>query len=209
MYQDIDRYWHTLIDTMRTMTTDPIARIAGELHACYERGGTVFVLGNGGSAATASHFACDLAKGTRAGGGPTFRVLSLTDNVPMLTAWANDVDYDCALAEQLASFIRPEDLVVAISASGNSPNVLNAVEKAREAGAVTVGLTGKGGGRLTNLVHLALRVPSDSIEQVEDVHVIVTHSVCVALRNRIHAQRTNGALHMPVPAVELVSGQVI
>jgi D-sedoheptulose 7-phosphate isomerase len=98
---------------------------------------------------------------------------------------------------------------VAISASGNSPNVLNAVEKARAAGAVTVGLTGKGGGRLTNLVHLVLKVPSDSIEQVEDVHVIVTHSVFVALRNRIHAQRTNGALHMPVPAVELVSGQVI
>lgn len=208
MHHDIDRYWHSLIDTMHIMSVSPIARVADELYACYQRGGTVFVLGNGGSAATASHFACDLAKGTRDGGGPTFRVLSLTDNVPMLTAWANDVAYDCALAEQLASFIEPRDLVVAISASGNSANVLNALQRARAEGAMTVGLTGRSGGRLIDLANIALRVPSDSIEQVEDVHMIVTHSLCVALRSRIGADRINGSLHVPVADVELVANQV-
>ncbi len=207
MNHAIDSYWRGLIDTMHGMAIEPISRVASELHACYQRRGTVFVLGNGGSAATASHFACDLAKGTRAGGAPTFRVLSLTDNVPTLTAWANDVAYDSALAEQLAAFVRPGDLVVAISASGNSPNVLNAVRAARAAGAVTVGLTGRSGGRLNKLVDVALRVPSDSIEQVEDVHLMVTHSVCVALRGRIHAERADQSIHRPVADVELVTGQ--
>lgn len=201
MQHEIHSYWHSLIDVLQVMSTAPVVKVADELHACYQRGGTVFVLGNGGSAATASHLACDLAKGTRANGAPTFRVLSLTDNVPLLTAWSNDADYGCALAEQLAAFIQPRDLVLAISASGNSPNVLQAMQTARSAGATTIGLTGATGGRLAGLVDVALRVPSDSIEQVEDAHVIVAHSVCVALRGCIQAERADGYIS------EIVSNQ--
>ncbi|HEX2281216.1 MAG TPA: SIS domain-containing protein, partial [Thermomicrobiales bacterium] len=189
MYRELRHYWSGLVDTLSAMPLEPVARVAEELHACYRRGGTVFVLGNGGSAATASHLACDLAKGTRAGGGPTFKVLSLTDNVPLLTAWSNDVAYDCALAEQLAAFVQSRDLVLAISASGNSPNVLNAVRTASHAGATTIGLSGRSGGVLAGLVDHIIRIPSDSIEQVEDAHVVIGHSVCVALRERLGADR--------------------
>ncbi len=133
------------------------------------------------------------------------RLKSLTDNVPLLTAWSNDAAYDCALSEQLASFVQPRDLVLAISASGNSANVLQAVQTANRAGASTVGLTGRSGGRLAKLVDVDLRVPSDIIEQVEDAHMIVAHGVCVALRSAIQAERSNGITHDAAFEVEAVT----
>jgi D-sedoheptulose 7-phosphate isomerase len=157
------------------------------LLACHRRGGTVFVLGNGGSAATASHFVCDLAKGTRTDGLPAFRVVSLTDNVPLITAWANDTSYERIFAEQVAALVRPGDVVVAISTSGNSPNVLAATRVARHLGATTIALTGQSGGRLGRLAELAIRVPARTIEQVEDAHLAVAHSLCVAIRAQLHA----------------------
>lgn len=186
----IERYCCEMADMMRTMPAGAIARAAESLLDCHRRGGTVFVLGNGGSAATASHFACDLAKGTRTAGLPAFRVMPLTDNVPLLTAWANDTSYDRVFAEQLASLARPGDLVVAISASGDSPNVLAAVELARELGASTLALSGRSGGRLHRLADLTVRVPADTIEQVEDAHVIIAHSLCVALRQHLRDEAT-------------------
>src|SRR5207245_4578669 len=120
----------------------------------------------GGSAATASHFACDLAKGTQAAGLPAFRVVSLSDNVPLMTAWANDTNYCRIFAEQLATLVRPADIVIAISASGNSSNILAAAGVARELGALTIALTGQEGGKLSRLAELAICVPARSIEQV-------------------------------------------
>ena len=155
------------------------------LLACHRRGGTVFVLGNGGSAATASHFVCDLAKGTRIDGLPAFRVVSLTDNVPLMTAWANDTSYDRVFAEQLSALVRPGDVVVAISASGNSRNVLAATRVARQLGATTIALTGQSGGRLGRLAELTIRVPARSVEQVEDAHLAIAHSLCIALRAQL------------------------
>jgi D-sedoheptulose 7-phosphate isomerase len=157
------------------------------LLGCYRDGGTIFVLGNGGSAATASHLACDLAKNTRATGLPPFRVLALTDNVPQLTAWANDHSFACVFAEQLRALMRPGDLVLAISASGNSPNVVAAVEYARANGATTLALTSQNGGQLRALADLAVHVPTDDIELVEDAHMVIAHSLCVALRAQLHA----------------------
>ena len=136
MRNDIERYWHELGQVAHAMPFSLLESAAEVLLACYRRGGTVFVLGNGGSAATASHFVCDLAKGTRTDGFPAFRVVSLTDNVPLMTAWANDTSYDRVFAEQLAALVRPGDVVVAISASGNSPNVLAATRVARQVGAM-------------------------------------------------------------------------
>jgi D-sedoheptulose 7-phosphate isomerase len=187
MHDEIKRYWHELADIMQAMPFDTLTEAAELLLDCYRRSSTVFILGNGGSAATASHFACDLAKGTRAAGLPAFRVVSLSDNTPLLTAWANDTNYDRIFAEQLATLIRPADLVIAISASGNSPNVLAAARVARQSDALTIALTGQDGGKLSRLVDLPIYVPVRSIEQVEDAHLVIAHSLCVVLRGRLDA----------------------
>lgn len=165
-----------------------IAKAGDHLLDCYHRGGTVFLLGNGGSAATASHFACDLAKGTLNDVGPPFRVVPLTDNVPLMTAWANDTSYERIFAEQLAALVRPGDVVIAITCSGNSPNVLAAARVAREANALMIALTGRTGGQVRRLAYLTIPVPTDSVEQAEDAHLAIAHSLCVALRDRLHAE---------------------
>ena len=188
MYDNIERYWRELTRVMRDMPFDRLERAAELLFDCYQRGNTVFLLGNGGSATTASHFACDLAKGTQAAGLPAFRVVSLNDNIALLTAWANDTSYERIFAEQLAPHVRPSDVLIAISASGNSPNVLEAVKVAHICGAITIALTGKHGGKLTRLADLAVHVPTQSIEQVEDAHLAIAHSVCVNLRQRLAMQ---------------------
>lgn len=142
-------------------------------------------MGNGGSAATASHFACDLAKGTTMDNPSMrkrFKVTALTDNVPLLTAWANDIDYENMFVEQLKNLLEEGDLVIAISGSGNSKNVLKAVEYANTRAAKTVGLTGFEGGRLKDMVKECLIVPSNSIERIEDVHLILEHLLCSYLR---------------------------
>ncbi len=204
----IELYWRELAEVTRKMPYGVIAATADILLECQRRGSTIFVLGNGGSAATASHFACDLAKGTRVNGTPTFRVMPLTDNVPLMTAWGNDTSYDRVFAEQLTALVRPGDVVVMISASGNSPNVLRAAEVARDANALTIAMTGQTGGKLRRLSDLTMRVPSLSIELVEDAHMVIAHSLCVALRERLRAELQGcvpevGALHAPAaePAV--------
>lgn len=188
MRKDLELYWRELGAAMEAMSFSLITQMANELLDCHRRNATVFVAGNGGSAATASHFACDLAKGTRVPGVPPFRVFPLTDNMPVITAWANDTSYENVFAEQLAPLVRPGDLVVAISASGNSPNVLSLARAAREAGARVLAWTGKTGGKLRALADVTVRVPSLSIEQVEDGHMILAHSLCVVLRARLRAQ---------------------
>ncbi len=193
MRNDIARYWRELAAIMSAMPVGPLSRTAEILFDSHRRGATVFVIGNGGSAATASHFACDLAKGTRTPGAPPFRVMPLTDNVPLLTAWANDTSFDRVFAEQLSALVQPGDVVVAISASGNSANVLAAAELARLAGATVVALTGQTGGRLRRLAHVTVRVPAGPIEQVEDAHLAIAHSLCVALRQRLQALRYDAA----------------
>jgi D-sedoheptulose 7-phosphate isomerase len=188
MSSDIRRYWRELSDTMQAMPFRQLERAANLLLDCHRRDATVFIAGNGGSAATASHFACDLAKGARVEGMPGFRVIALTDNIPLMTAWANDTNYDRIFAEQLAPLLRPGDIFVAISASGNSANILAAAVVARGAGATVIGLTGQSGGKLSRLSHLAIRVPADAaeqIEQVEDAHLMIAHSLCVTLRGRL------------------------
>ncbi|MBF0422299.1 MAG: SIS domain-containing protein [Magnetococcales bacterium] len=139
---------------------------------------TIFFIGNGGSAATASHFANDLAVGTRSARQP-FRAISLTDNVPILTAIANDYGYEETFVRQLHYLLHPGDVVVGISASGNSPNVLKAIDYANASGAHTVGLTGFDGGRLRHMVETAVHVPTNAGEYgpVEDAHMILDHLV--------------------------------
>ena len=162
-----------------------IDRVTDALWNAYLEGKTVYVFGNGGSAGLASHCACDLGKGTVINGNRRFRVLALTDNVPLMTAWANDASYDDIFAEQLAPFIDKGDIALAISGSGNSPNVLKALRVAREAGAFTIGLTGFQGGKMKPLCDLCVIIPSDNMQVIEDLHVSVNHSVFISLRSRM------------------------
>ncbi len=143
----------------------------------------IFIMGNGGSASTASHFVCDLSKNTRRSDLPNFKAIGLADNMPIFSALANDEGYESVFAEQLASLLQQGDVVIGISASGNSPNVLNAIELANQMGATTIGFTGFDGGRLKNLVQYGIHVQSTCIEHVEDIHLVLEHVISKELRD--------------------------
>ena len=145
------------------------------LVGAHRRQGTVFAVGNGGSAATASHLASDLVRSTQQSGGPALRAFSLSDNVPQLTAWANDACFQESFAAQLRAYARPGDVLVAISASGNSPNILAAVKQARNMDLAVIALTGFGGGRLRGLADAALVIDSYEYGQVEGAHLVLVH----------------------------------
>lgn len=167
---------------MRTLPMGELEQVIGLLDEARWARRTVFTCGNGGSAATAIHFAGDLAKGAMAPGKPSIKALSLCENISLVTAWANDASYDDIFAERLAPWARAGDVLIAISGSGNSPNVLNAVRLARAVGATTVALTGFKGGRLKDMVDVCVTVPCDCMEQIEDVHLLVCHLVTTCLR---------------------------
>ena len=137
----------------------------------------IFVCGNGGSAATASHFVCDILKGASFNHEARFRILALNDQMPTVTAYANDVSYESVFVEQLRNFAEPGDVFIAISGSGNSPNVLRAMEFANSIGCKTVALTGRDGGKLAPMADVSLRVPVSHMGRIEDAHMIVCHMV--------------------------------
>jgi D-sedoheptulose 7-phosphate isomerase len=137
----------------------------------------IFVCGNGGSASTASHFACDIVKGASYNRGQRFRIMALTDQIATLTAYANDVSYDCVFVEQLRNFAQPGDLVMCISGSGNSPNVIRAMEYANSIGCKTLALTGRDGGKLGPLAQLNIQVEAPHMGRIEDAHMIVCHMI--------------------------------
>jgi D-sedoheptulose 7-phosphate isomerase len=149
----------------------------------------VFIIGNGGSAATASHMMNDLSKGTLGHKGdapwPRLRVIALTDNVSLMTAWANDTDYDRIFSEPLKNLAQRGDLLIAISASGNSPNIIAAVEAAKHLGVKVIGLAGFGGGKLSKLADISFVVPSDEYGPVEDAHMILDHIITSYLYEKL------------------------
>lgn len=179
------QYFQTFSKVLRHLPHDRIDELTEVLWQAYQQDNALFVFGNGGSAALASHSACDFGKGTILNGNRRFRVLSLTDNVPLLTAWANDHHYSDVFAEQLRPFIHQDDVAFAISGSGNSENVLKALHVAREAGARTIGLTGFQGGKMKFLCDVCVVVPSECMQLIEDYHLAVTHAVFICLRQRI------------------------
>lgn len=182
MRQTAERYVENLIAALSQLSLQSVEAVVDLLHAARLRGSTVFILGNGGSAATASHFACDLAKNTRIDGAPSFRAISLTDNMPLFSALANDDGYANVFVGQLSSLIQPHDVVIGISTSGNSENVIRAIQVARQRNAWTIGFTGPDGGCLAPLVHLNIYVTASCIEQVEDIHLVLEHLICTLLR---------------------------
>ena len=178
-------YLRRLTAVLEAIDPEAIARGAEAIWRAREEGRRIFFLGNGGSAATASHFANDIGIGTRSD-GPPFKALSLTDNNAVLTCLANDLGYDSVFVEQLRLHLEPGDVVVAISASGSSPNVLRAVDLAKERGNATIGLTGFDGGELRKRVQIAIHVPSERGEYgpVEDAHMVLDHLISSYLAMR-------------------------
>lgn len=178
-------YFRGLRNVLDRLDCDVVDHIADAIWRGYEEGRTLFIFGNGGSAALASHFACDIGKGTVAHGRRRVRAISLSNNVPLMTAWANDCGYKDIFAEQLRGLVEKGDLVLAITGSGRSPNVVRGLEAAREAGATTLVLTGNDGGRVKALADLCLIVPSSTMQYIEDAHLCSTHAIFTAVRRRM------------------------
>jgi len=180
--ESIINYFAELEQMMRAISLSDLKKVLGILEEGYHNGHRIFVMGNGGSAATASHFALDLSKNTIMPGAPRVKAISLTDHVPLITAWSNDTHYEHIFAEQLANMIEPGDVVIGISASGNSANVINAVKLARQNRAATIGLLGAKGGKLKDMVDAYVLAPGQNIEQEEDAHMILTHVITRHMR---------------------------
>lgn len=186
--EHITSYISVLQDTVGKLPVDPITRVVETLQNARLEGRKVFVMGNGGSASTANHFVCDLAKNTRHDSLPHFRVIGLTDNMAIFSAYANDEGYENVFAAQLANLVEAEDVVIAISASGNSANVVKAIQEAKSYNAVTVGFTGFTGGKLASLVDIQVHVDSHVIEHVEDIHLMLEHMIVKAIKDMAMAE---------------------
>lgn len=199
----IHAYITGLRGTLDQIPRQPITAVIDALEDARAQENQVFIMGNGGSASTASHFVCDLGKNTRCKGLPSFRAIGLTDNMAIFSAYANDEGYENVLSQQLAGLIQAKDVVIAISASGNSANVINAIEEARRHDATTIGFTGFDGGRLGQMVNIHLHVPSNIIEHVEDIHLMLEHMIVRTIRARV-AQRMKIAAPVSEFAPDLI-----
>ena len=184
-------YLSGLKDVLDRLPLKPIDEIIYAIERARDEGRQIFIIGNGGSAATASHMMNDLCKGTLGHKGdapwPRLRVIALTDNVSLMTAWANDTDFNHIFSEPLKNLAQRGDVLVAISASGNSPNIIAAVEAAKQIGVTVLGLTGFTGGKLSKMADVSLVVPSDGYGPVEDVHMILDHIITSYLYEKLKA----------------------
>lgn len=181
------RYLETLRAVLADLPLVPLGQALEALERAQREGRHVFLAGNGGSAATASHMANDLMKGIATRGRPGIRAIALTDNVPLVTAIANDIGYEEIFARQLAWLGRPDDLLIVISASGNSPNIVRAVETARQIGMTAIGLLGMGGGKVAGMVDIAVVVPSSEYGPIEDAHMVFDHLAMAYLRRQVES----------------------
>lgn len=181
----VTQYVTELKQTLDHLPEAQINQTIDLLHQARADGRQIFIMGNGGSASTATHFVCDLAKNTRTDRMAHYKVIGLSDNMAIFSAYGNDDGYDNVFALQLANLVQAGDVVIGISTSGNSGNVLNAIDLANRFGATTVGFTGFDAGKLGNMVDINIHVPSHCIEQVEDIHLMLEHLIVTALRNRV------------------------
>lgn len=181
----VRKYIEGLNDCLEELLQQNIEEIADIIFDAYKKDKQIFIMGNGGSASTASHFARDLSIGTAVAGKTRLKANSLTDNIALITALANDTGYSSIFTEQLVGRLSEGDVVVGISASGNSPNVLKAIEFAQKEGAITIGLIGFGGGRLKELAHKCIILSSQDYRTVEDAHLCLAHIICYLTREKI------------------------
>lgn len=179
----ISSYTGGVMEAIRKLPVLQLEKVILRLEEARLKGQRVFTCGNGGSAVTAVHLAADLQKGAMSDGKPPIDSECLCDNMARFSAWANDTSYAEVFIGTIKAKVREGSVLIAISGSGNSPNVLNAVKTARSLGATTIGLTGFDGGRLKDLVDICIVVPSHSMEQIEDVHLLLCHLFTCCLRN--------------------------
>ena len=181
-----EQYITGLTDTLKAFDGKQFQIIADLILNAYNDGRSIFTMGNGGSGSTASHFACDINKGCCMDLEKKFKMICLNDNMPTMLAYANDISYDYVFVEQLKNFFSPEDLVIGISGSGNSKNVLKAIHYANEMGGHTIGLTGFSGGDLAQMAKVSFVVESNDMQKVEDVHLIFTHIMMQTVYDALH-----------------------
>jgi len=183
--------------TLGQLPLPAVRRVVEALRDAFARKAQIFVMGNGGSAATASHLACDINKGLGVGREKRFKMICLNDNIPTMLAYANDVSYGDVFVEQLRNFLRPHDVVIGISCSGNSENVIKAIEFAEARGAVAVGITGFNGGRLAQVARLSIVVPSHDMQVIEDAHLTICHMLFRLLEKTLATPRLRPAALSP------------
>jgi D-sedoheptulose 7-phosphate isomerase len=181
----IDSYLTTLSQSVAALSREDLRRVCDALMTAWREERTIFLLGDGGSAATASHMMCDFNKLTIAPGKPRVRALALTDNVPLMTAWSNDASFNLSYAEPLRNLMRPGDYVVGISTSGNSPNLVQAFQVAAEIGGTLIALLGDKGGKMAEQADIVVRFPDSHQGRQEDGHMIMNHIISAELRDRI------------------------
>ena len=180
------QYLSGLTSLLGNFDVDRFEQIVTSILDAYHKEKHIFVMGNGGSAATASHFACDINKGCCMDLDKKFKMLCVHDNIPTLMAWANDVAYDAAFVEQMKNFFDPGDLVIGFSGSGNSENVLSAVRYAKQNGGRTIGLSGFSGGNLAKLADISFVTAVDDMQKIEDLHLIIVHMIMQAVHGVLH-----------------------
>jgi len=189
--EQISQYFSELEQMVEAISLANLQQVLRLLEDAYYNGRRIYIMGNGGSAATASHFALDLAKNTIMPNAPRVKAISLTDHVPLITAWSNDTAYEHIFAEQLANLVEPGDVAIGISASGNSPNVINALTLAKRSRAYTIGLLGAKGGKIKELVDAYVLAPGQNIEQEEDAHMILAHIITRHMREVVRSYARN------------------
>jgi D-sedoheptulose 7-phosphate isomerase len=181
-------YLKELTDLLETFPHDRFEEIGVALITAYNEERQVFIMGNGGSGSTASHFVCDINKGTCIKPGKKFKVICLNDNMPSMLAYANDLSFDKIFIEQLKNFLNKGDVVIGISGSGNSENVIQAITYANDRGARTIGLTGFDGGKLAKKVDIPFVATIHDMQKVEDLHMIVVHMLMQYLCKALHTE---------------------
>ncbi|MEM2956384.1 MAG: SIS domain-containing protein [Candidatus Pacearchaeota archaeon] len=187
---ELDAYISELKKAIDSIDRNEIEKISEILIRAYETDKSVFIIGNGGSASTASHFACDLGKGTLERhynmNKKRFKVYSLTDNVALLTSYGNDLSYEDIFSQQLKNLIKTGDILIVLTGSGNSKNILKAIKLANEIGAITIGLLGFEGGEAAKLLDHKIIIKSSNYGIIEDLHLMLQHILCQKLKNKIN-----------------------
>jgi len=191
--EEINEYLDGVASVVRRVDAEAVRRVVELCFDAYRDRGTVFLFGNGGGAATSAHLACDLTKGTAADGRRRLKALSLSTNVPVITAWANDTDYTNTFGEQLVTLADERDVAAAFSGSGMSPNIINALKVMRELGGKTVLFSGGDGGVAKQYADIAVLVPSSHMQIIEDVHMVLGHVIFTLLRDRLAREPRSAA----------------
>ena len=183
---DIETYLHKLKRTIDSLSVESINELMNVLVQAKNDGRTIFIMGNGGSAATASHFVCDFNKGLSLEDNKRFKVMCLNDNIPSIMAYGNDLSYDDVFIEQLKNFFQNGDIVIGVSCSGNSTNVIKAINFANNNKGISVGLTGFDGGKLYTIAKYNIHIPVNDMQITEDLHMVLDHCMMKVLSNRIN-----------------------